>query len=452
MGLLVKFNRTGYEEALEASDCNPPRANAPFINVDPARYHNIYFERTKLDSEQLIKRLGEKEFKKWLSTISLMIDHAKIYFPAFPSILNEFVNEEWLSSVDWHKKFHRDHISHQAMTVYVGYWLLKGKYPSSTKGTDFEPNGKSLLEHCIDVILNPGPCDYLRDYLGQMGATELVLKDNAIARMAWESIILDTFFLAALFHDLGYPWQFVNRINSKLNDNNTIVNPSGQGVDWIADRYGKRLVFYPLHGYRKTDPTTPAQWHDRFKELILRGLTETHGLPGAISFLHLNDILRLYPENDAYAMSRFCVEWAAMAIMMHDMSSIYRKGASAHDNPQLRLRFSRDPLSSILTLSDIIQDFCRPDARFHNIYPEGEEYNVGLSYESRCNGASLDWDGNLGKLTISHYYENLDDYLDNIHSFAVENNKKYFDRNNGYLDFSDVGINEIEIKPEYGKI
>ena len=54
-----------------------------------------------------------------------------------------------------------------------------------------------------------------------------------------------------------------------------------------------------------------------------------------------------------------------MAVMMHDMKKVYwgNNGmATLPENKHLRLRFDVDPLSCVITLADVLQDFERPCA------------------------------------------------------------------------------------------
>jgi len=206
----------------------------------------------------------------------------------------------------------------------------------------------------------------------------------------------------------------------------------------------------------------PSQWPDNFLRLVRKGLSETHGLPGAIMLLYLNDLLRHYPSKPAPAVRRFCVEWAAMAVMMHDMCEIYSEIVQSEDdrdslhvkNSQLRLRFNKDPLSFVLTLSDQLQDFGRPDANFFSESKQPPrnssqsqfccaDNEVCVAYRSRCDKVFCDWNEDSGLLKIIKHYTNPADYALNLHKYVPRTQLQYFDRHSGFLDPLGSGIDRI---------
>lgn len=52
-----------------------------------------------------------------------------------------------------------------------------------------------------------------------------MLNDNAAARKFWRRIFYRTVVLSALFHDIGYPWQYVDRIGTSLKQNVNVLHP-----------------------------------------------------------------------------------------------------------------------------------------------------------------------------------------------------------------------------------
>jgi hypothetical protein len=181
--------------------------------------------------------------------------------------------------------------------------------------------------------------------------------------------------------------------------------------------------------------------------LLERGLSETHGMPGAISFLHLNDQLRVYPSSDK-PLHRFGLEWAAMAIMMHDMGKIYGKATADTvevKTPQIRLSFDRDPLSFVMSLTDLIQDFARPDATFL----AGKANTTTVGYGHRCHGIRLIWDNTDHVLRIIYQYKRYQDYIANKTLFLPESQRLYFDPLHGYLDPGSLWIKRILLEAEH---
>jgi hypothetical protein len=111
------------------------------------------------------------------------------------------------------------------------------------------------------------------------------------------------------------------------------------------------------------------------------------------------------------------------------------------ENPFLRLSFDRDPLSSIVTLTDVIQDFERPAAVFDRQSACGEE-SVRLRYDKGCSGTELRLDGK--ELTIEYIMDNDESRAIKRKSLKRERHD-YFDAQYGYLDMSSLGINNVEV-------
>ena len=59
--------------------------------------------------------------------------------------------------------------------------------------------------------------------------------------------------------------------------------------------------------------------------LIEKGLRDSHGLPGALGFMCLNDKIRKFSQIPSLkeASYRLVLDWAAVGIMMHDMEGLY---------------------------------------------------------------------------------------------------------------------------------
>jgi len=444
MAIIGRYNFTEYQTALQRGNCDPPRVLTPFFKIDRVSFNRMKHESDSLDLEKVRRRLGRETFRHLRGSLGFTLRHAHWFFPAYRFFVGRVVNDEWLAMVDW-GKFHRDHLIHQVMSTYVGMSLLRNDklFAHNPRPSDFA--GDTLLDKCIDALLNSRKCRYLIEYLEEMGASDSYLDGSAFSKRLWKSIFVDTFFLAVLFHDIGYPWQFINQIDRGLRPHSPTENPIDLNVDKIIENYGQRLVFSPFSGYRKPDATEPANWLKRFRQLLGEGLNETHGVPGAMALLHLNDSIRQsFAGDDDVPIRRFCIEWAAMAVMMHDLAKLYAKvedGSVIQKNPQLRLSMANDPLSFLLTLTDQIQDFERPDASFMTAGPKAAK----ATYNSRCKSVQLDWDNSQGILKITYQYENPGDYISNRDRYLPKNQLLYFHPSNGYLEYTNIGITRIKL-------
>ena len=367
-------------------------------------------------------------------------------FPAYRFILPEVLVDDWLAIVDWHT-FHRDHVLHQPLTAYIVQKLLDeaGSPDESFHLSD----GRHLLDVCVDEILKWDKTSYLREFLLGIGVqeTEAWLNNSYAGRVLWKSLFLEAAYLAAVFHDMGYPWQYVHLLSNKLEHAGYHPDSPTSDAEGLINTFGNRLLFYPLNGYRTLDRNAPSTWHQRLTSLTAQTLRKTHGLPGAIGFLYLNDVIRDYPSDRTHPIRQFCVEWAAMAIMMHDMCKIYwgDKTSTPPDNVHMRLHFDTDPLSCVLTLADVLQDFSRPSVAFQD-----NTTSVAISYHDGCDSTrlALDWGNPTRAMEIAYSFTDPVQYATKC-TFLPSECLDIFDPNNGYMDFSSLGITGVEMKAEF---
>ena len=106
--------------------------------------------------------------------------------------------------------------------------------------------------------------------------------------------------------------------------------------------------------------------------------------------MYVNDVIRDFPTLKTHAIRQFCIEWAAMAIMMHNMSKLYwgKKLGTLPENNHLRLSFDADPLSCVIALADIIEDFERPSVNF---WANGNTTAIA-KYDNHCKYTRLEWE------------------------------------------------------------
>jgi len=304
-----------------------------------------------------------------------------------------------------------------------------------------------LLDLCIDQILLRPETTYLRAFLtgsdsGLIALPPFLFHNTPLSRRLWKALFIETAFLAATFHDLGYPWQYVNRLNSKLEHAGYLKDSPSADAEKLVRDFGNRLLFCPLKGYKSVGLNAPSTWSESLVNQTAAALRDTHGLPGAIGFLYLNDVLRDYPEGES-ALREFCVEWAAMAVLMHDMNSVYwgQDGTSTlPENRHLRLKFNIDPLSCIVTLADLMQDFERPSVEFcpHNAT------EILARYPSEGAETMLDYGEDNRLLRITFKCANAAAAARKS-AFLRADQDSYFDPQYGYLDLSACGVDRTEL-------
>lgn len=383
----------------------------------------------------LKRRTNDEYFRKIYIAQSQAMNFSESSFPAYRFLLPDILIDDWLSIIGLHKQNCRDHAIHQPLTSYIVFKLLGGGRSEES----FKINNQPLLDLCIRSILNTAKQNYIYDYAISTCYTKSIDMGNNpdIAYDVWKQLFYETAMKAAIFHDIGYPWQYINRINGSIKNIDFRFDEINTHSAQIITNYSNRLVFAPFFGYQRYS-IPPSNWSTLLLNLVSESLTKTHGFPGALSYLYLNDIIRKYPNESKYKINQFSIEWAALGIMMHDMKSIYwGNNKNFPENKFLRLSFDKDPLSCIICLADLLQEFERPYVRFSQ-----EKISSKLKYEFSCDKSSMEYSS--GSLNIFYNFSNSSNRAINEH-FKKIDEVGYFDPKNGYIDFSSIGINSIKI-------
>ena len=446
----MRFSLSDYQAGLASGLYDPPAAFRPFMYVNHRQYRVLEQRHVNSGNDvprafrSLRQRVSEEHFRTTYPVQTRTLEFSRNSFPAYRFILPEVLAADWLAIVDWHKSQRRDHVLHQPLTAYIVLKLLKGG-DGADQGL-LMPSGLSLWDECVNEILNGNGTEYLRGFVRATGVSDKWLKDDAIGRALWKALFIEAAYLAAVFHDMGYPWQYVKTLSMSLEHAAYPHDSSKVDAARVVEHFGERLLFYPLNGYRSQTRSSPATWRQRLVDITAKGLCATHGLPGAIGFLYLNDVLREYPEVSPHPIRQFCVEWAAMAIMMHDMPKIYwgENLTTPPDNGHMRLRLPIDPLSWVVALADVLQDFSRPLAVFNK--HSGNDTAVAVGYESACDSVELEVVTDPSPTTLKIVYRmktpvEMARKLDSI----VKERSRYFHQQHGYLDVSGAGIVKVEM-------
>ena len=220
------------------------------------------------------------------------------------------------------------------------------------------------------------------------------------------------------------------------------------------------MLFLPFNEYAYIcNNNIPGYWEKPFLDTINLTLAKTHGIYSAIVLMYLFDSTRFTQPSKSNCFHQLAIDWASLAIMMHDMNKVYwntSKGSETKKtkpkNPQLRLKFSVDPISFILTLSDIIQDFHRPFAIFKKepkvkkVKENKTKKNV-IHYDSSCKKVRLDI--NATAMTISYCFDKKQQLKMKQKEFYLQKEKfEYFDSQHGFFDINDFGLKSVDMKAE----
>lgn len=452
---VISFNFIDYLQCLgNKSDKMLPKNCIHQSFIDRKRYHTMnqdylsYLTKNGGSLEETLKairtRTCDEYYQKVYSSQIRSLDYSAYSFPAYKFIMTEVLADDWLAIVDFHKKFCRDHALHQPLVAYITAKLLGFGNPADS----FVFGSKSLLDQCVDNIMKAKKCRYLREYASKVCAITRLADDDKnddkeknIKRFIWMNLFYETAILVAMFHDIGYPWQYINRLSESLHAADFVNHTFADNAHHIWQQFHNRLLMYPFYGYMTPQKNEPYGWKDSIVELVRKSMEKTHGFPGALGFLYLNDLIRKYPCDENDAIRSFSIDWAAMAIMMHDMMKVYRGNMAngVPDNQFLKIRLDADPLSWVVSLADFLEEFERPSLRLH----KNKEGEPSFAYTYACEGVDLKYEQDMMEITFCY---NSDESRKNGLIFKQEENKMYFDPVTGFMDMHSANISKVKLK------
>lgn len=379
-------------------------------------------KRTKTALEE---RMGGEYFSKFDRAKTLSTEYAKTVFPAYNMLYLDVACEDWLSLVDFHKGFGRDHSIHQPLTAYIVCKLLGGE--NNYKG--FEIGDETLMKKAQDAFYGVG-CQYLRDRLAFYDSASPLLHEDSDL---WCFVFYQTAIITAMYHDLGYPWQFIEQMHNFLKDDLLICGRLPKGSELVKDyitKHKDELMFRPFYNYGKGGLTTANINVDVFEQY----LHESHGLPGALAYWAYNNKFFTDAGEPTAGLIRFCQEWSSLAILMHDMQKAYAQQGSGF----ARLDFKADPLSFIIALADTLEDFNRPNASIMPDLDTGKGCKITYSFPSLS--VELEENGGVAELNFSV----VESERANQEDYKSKDQRNLFDIG-GYFDLASVGLTSMTI-------
>ena len=185
----LRFSLSDYQQGLQNGRYTPPDVLCPYFEVDPVLYRQqgSTDQRRgdlKLAVDELRKRTTRGYFSRTYPLQARTLDYSARAFPAYRFILPEVMTEDWLAIVDW-GKFQRDHVLHQPLCGYVALKLLEG---DGSEGPLQLPDGKTLLDSCVEWIMRWQESAYIREFLvgcGMSGTDPILSATGSVARFVW---------------------------------------------------------------------------------------------------------------------------------------------------------------------------------------------------------------------------------------------------------------------------
>ena len=394
----------------------------------PVTEEEINF-KIKTTKDALTERMGGEYFSKFDRARTLSLGYANSVFPAYRMLHLDLACEDWLSLVDFHKGFGRDHSVHQPLTAYIICKLLGG----GKENAGFEICGETLMKKALDAFNDIG-CQYLRDRLAFYDPASPLLQGD---RNLWRIVFYQTAIITAMYHDLGYPWQFIERMHDFLKDDILLcgrlkydkhgaVNPI---VSSYISAHKDELMFRPFYDYGKGGRTT-AHISEKVFEKYLH---ESHGLPGALAYWAYNDEYHTDAGERTAGLIKFCREWSCLAILMHDMQKAYAQPGSGF----ARLDFKTDPLSFVISLADTLEDFNRPNATIK------ADAGIGCKISYSFPSLSVELEENRGVAELK--YSIVPDEIENQEKFKRDDQRNLFNAG-GYFDLASIGLTSLKIE------
>ena len=317
----MKFCLEAFKDAVQNGFLKPYSLSYDY--VDESKYELIQKQIEWKDNkiadtfQELRQRMGKKYFRNVLLSQICALDYAALQFPSYGFMLTEDLSDDWLAIVDFHKKYARDHSLHQPLTAYVVAQLLG--FGDSSRSLAIPAAPGNLLDFCVKTILTEKSAQYILESARRWGLSEKLLVDCEMAWEFWKGFFPQTAVMSALFHDIGYPWQYVDRVGSALRKSVVTLYQSDNIVNKIIEDFKDRMIFLPLRNYNLAH-ANESVFEKNYLFKFVSAALETHGFPGGIAFLTLNDAIRKSTEISPLAkMHGFAIEWAAMGIFMHDM-------------------------------------------------------------------------------------------------------------------------------------
>ncbi len=124
---------------------------------------------------------------------------------------------------------------------------------------------------------------------------------------------------------------------------------------------------------------------------------------------------------------------------MHDMVNIYQgEDKNMPKNSFLRIDFERDPLSCVIALADVLEDFYRPSATFEQNKRNKSAVNIkydiaSVKTELKIKGDEMVITYHFGKKSIANAQR----------QFKQKEIRDYFDAETGYIDIGTLGLSKV---------
>ncbi len=302
-------------------------------------------------------------------------------------LLEHYVYFEWMMNHDPVKPWYRDHLIHQLRVAFLGELFLK--CPLDDQGlTSLDPSENKEISLCKKVAerikqIIEEPATSTIKYLAESLNVDTGKITPELIRSAW--------WLAGLFHDTGYVFDFFAQLANTVQDVYSFPIPAPfAGLAETFKKQSAEVLFHFLEqealAYREwlktpglfTDPNwkPPKPEHVASAGMgpafLVQLFKKGHSAAGALNLLYV--IESLIERGEVTAEFRFAAGLAALAILRHDtdgwrpdeknpaelVREVSKDQFSSEGWLTTRpIAFEDDPLSFLLALCDHIQEWGR---------------------------------------------------------------------------------------------
>lgn len=396
-----------------------------FDHIDFSKYYKTMSDeqiKKITDSFQNVThRVPEEIRNKIYNTQILYYILARLLLPGVSQLLPEIIHDDWLSALSYQTQT-RDHLIHQPMVAHISDVLLNLTIGGKKDYT--------IIKWIVDQIMGQSEdLEYLRYFINEEGGIDPTQPDSEDYLSHY---IKNSLLIASLYHDIGYPWQFVYRLTKNLKHNSNHLRLMDFDAESFITEYQHRMLFLPLQNYSRNNHIMK---NDTIK-LIGKIAQRTHSMYSALCLLRIKDDMSTFPvQASLYNLS---VESAATAIFVHDLGKVYRNDDSFKpEYPSLRVQMSKDPISAILVLADYLQEFSRYRTEF---WQADRKDSVNVKFNLDCDSCKIKIVNSVLHLTF-HYKRK--DPLTVIR--AQIEKERLFNRYTGFLDLSAIGIDQVVV-------
>lgn len=286
------------------------------------------------------------------------IVHQFLAIPELDQMFDEdYFDFEWDMHVGQNFKEHkndyyRDHFLHQVRNMYMMYVLLNefGFYEASKKILSDKSISKiSEYSYKKGKQFLADKHTSFWDLALKLNRSDDISLEDCIRNYFYKYIIYASAFLAALFHDMGYPICHFLEVRHRISEYNPslymFTHNAIESFDQLASKLGGSLLFSIV---------SPQEIKDRLQKINSIGKYD-HGAYSAIAFL-----LRFYETGIIYSLSaekQCAIELAAVAIYNH--TSKYNCVKHKEENNYYQPIFRQNPISFLLKTCDDLQEWDR---------------------------------------------------------------------------------------------